>query len=256
MTPPTPDRRDVFWLRLALAFIWLATGLTFGFEGYQQAGRPYLWRLHLPDWLMGSTCLFEVLLGLRLLLGPAGTVLALLQAAMIVFFTAVLGWLEPELLWNPFGMLTKNVPLLALVGTVWMVERRGWSPRALWLLRAGMASIWVLEGLLPGLISQSEDLPRLLEDSGLALIDARTQLRIIAVLQILSGVAALVLRGWPLRALLVCQVLGLVAICLLVGWYRPLMLVHPFGPVSKNVSILIGTVVVLRRVSRPPSTLP
>ncbi len=246
------DRQDLFWLRLALAFIWLATGLTVVFPAYQQVGMVYLGRLRLQPWVMGAACLFEVLLGLRLLLGPAGTVLSLLQAAMILFFTVILGVIDPPLLWDSFGVLTKNVPLLALVGTVWLVEREGWTPRALWLLRGGMASIWILEGLLPSLLFQPEPLRDLLEDSGLALMDVRTQLRIIGVLEILSGVAVLLLRGWPLRLLLLAQVLGLASICGLVGWSRPLELVHPFGPVSKNVSILIGTVVALRRVSQIP----
>lgn len=248
MTPPAIDRRDVFWLRLALAFIWLATGLGIVFEAYKQVGRVYLPQLGLGDRAMGMACLFEVLLGLRLLLGPAGTVLALLQAVMIVFFTVVLAILDPALLWDPFGVLTKNVPLLALVGTVWLVEREGWTPRALWLLRGGMASIWLLEGILPALLFQSETLRDVLRWSGLALIDPGLELRIIAVLQILSAVAVLLLRGWPLRVLLVCQILGLVAICGLIGGYNKALLVHPFGPVTKNISILIGTVVVLRRV--------
>lgn len=248
MSPLSVDRRDVFWLRLSLAFIWLATGLGVLFPSYRTLGDRYLGLMHLPDRLMGVTCLFEVLLGLRLLLAPAGTVLALVQAAMIVFFTVVLGLVEPELLWHPYGMLTKNVPLLALVGTVWLVEREGWTSRALWLLRGGMASIWLLEGVLPCLLFQEEPMRQLLTRSGLALIDPGLQLRIIGVLQILSAVAVLVLSGWPLRALLVGHILGLAAISGVVGWYHPEMLTHPFGPVTKNVSILIGTVVVLRRV--------
>ncbi len=255
MTPSMVDRRDVFWLRLALAFIWLATGASVVFPAYQQVGRAYLLHLRLDtlmsDRVMGATCLFEVLLGLRLLLGPAGTWMALLQAAMIVGFTVILAIVEPALLWSPFGMLTKNVPLLALVGTVWMVEGNGWTPGALWLLRGGMASIWLLEGLLPALLFQSETLREVLESNGLAWIDPGVELRIIAVLQILSAVAVLVLRGWPLRLLLGCHIVGLVAICVLIGRYDNAMLVHPFGPVTKNVSILIGTVVVLRRVSLP-----
>jgi hypothetical protein len=245
------DRRDVFWLRFALAFIWLATGVGVVFPAYRQVGEYYLGLMHLgpqSEWIMGATCLFEVLLGLRLLLGPAGSILALLQAAMIVFFTGALAFIEPPLLWGPFGVLTKNVPLLALVGTVWLVEREGWTPRALWLLRVGMASIWVLE-LLPCTLFQAEQMRDLLTRSGLALIDPGVQLWIIGILQALVAIAVLVLRGWPLRLLLVCQVLGLAAICGLVSWHNRNLIVHPFGPVTKNISILIGTVVVLRRVS-------
>ena len=40
---------------------------------------------------------------------------------------------------------------------------------------------------------------------------------------------------------------GLVVIIILVTRYNPELWFHPFGPLTKNVSILVGTLVVLRR---------
>jgi len=146
-------------------------------------------------------------------------------------------------------VLTKNGPLLAIVGTQWLLEREGWTPRALWLLRSGMASIWLLEGLLPCLFFQQEMLRSLLGSTGLAFGNPGLVLGVTGGLQALSAVLALLLRGWPLRVLLAGQILGIIVICVLVTYDDRLALVHPFGPVTKNIPILIGTVVVFRRMS-------
>lgn len=241
--------RDGLWLRTGLAFIWLATGLGVLHPYYREVGAEALGRLGMPPWLMVATCAFEVLLGLRVLLGRADTWLVLLQAAMIVVFTVLLGISRPALLVDPFGVLTKNLPLLSMLATLWLLEREGWTPRALWILRVGMASIWFLEGLFPGLLFQSAKLRELLSGLGLPLGDPGLVLGIIGALQALSAVLVLVLRAWPLRLLLAGHILGLVAITILATRYDPLLWFHPFGPITKNIPILIGTAVVLYRVS-------
>ncbi len=250
MSVPSSADRDAFWLRAGLAFVWLATGLGIFHPEYREIGARYLQKLHLHPVVMEVTCLFEMLLGLRVLLGRTAAWLAGLQAAMIVTFTALLGWIEPRMLADPFGVLTKNVPLLAIVVTQWLLEREGWTPRALWVLRSGMASIWLLEGLLPAILFQRPELREVLEYYGLSFGHPVLVLRVTGALQAMSAMLALTPRGWVLRVVVACQVLGLVAICVLVTVYRPLLLVHPFGPVTKNVPILIGTLVVFRRVSQ------
>jgi DoxX-like family len=242
--------RDAVWLRLGLAFIWLATGLGVLHPRYQKIGQEYLTYFHLPAHLMVTTCIFEILLGLRVLLGRTNTWLMALQGTMIVAFTILLGWIEPKLLYDPKGVLTKNVPLLVLVVTQWLLEREGWTPRVLWLLRGGMASIWLLEGLLPATIFQQQELRDLLTYFGLGFGNPALVLGVTGALQALSAVLALLLWGWPLRLVLVAHALGLVAICILVTASAPWAWVHPFGPVTKNIPILVGTLVVLRQVSR------
>jgi hypothetical protein len=246
-------REHVLILRVALAFIWLATGLAVLHPYYREVGERYLGLLGLPPWVMSAACVVEVALGLRVLLGPAATWLALLQAGMIVAFTVVLAWIEPAMLWHPLGVLTKNVPLLALVGTLWLVEREGWTARARWLLRGGMASIWLLEGLLPDLLFPGDDGERLIASTGLAGSDPRLVLRLSGAAMMVSAVLALVLRGPPLRWLLLAQCAGLVAICVLLTRFDPLQWFHPFGPATKNVSILLGTLLVWRLECEPAS---
>jgi DoxX-like family len=41
-----------------------------------------------------------------------------------------------------------------------------------------------------------------------------------------------------------------VVLPLLVSWQHPLLWFHPFGPMTKNLPILFGTLLVLRRCPR------
>ena len=61
-----------------------------------------------------------------------------------------------------------------------------------------------------------------------------------------SGLAILVLRGRPLRWLLMLQAVGLLGICGLVTNYDPLLWFHFAGPLTKNVPLIVGTLVLLR----------
>jgi len=248
-TDPT-TKRDSLWLRAGLAFIWLATGLGVLSPYYREVGAESLGHLGMPPWLMIAACVFEVLLGLRVLLGRADTWLVLLQVAMIVVFTILLGISQPALLVDPFGVLTKNLALLSMLATLWLLEREGWTPRALWILRVGMASIWFLDGLFPCLLTQSEELRQLVAGLGLPLGDPGRLLAIIGGAQAILAVLVLVLRGWPLRVLLLGQIVGVVAITILVTRFNPLLWLHPFGPITKNIPILLGTAVVFSRLMR------
>src|SRR5690349_18829885 len=101
-------------------FVWLVTGLGVLHPYYREVGNAYLARLGLPDGLMYATCAGEVLLGLRVALGRATTAVTALQVVVIAGFTAILAILDPPLLVHPDGVLTKNLPLLATIGTAWL----------------------------------------------------------------------------------------------------------------------------------------
>lgn len=250
MTPLVASRL----LRLSVAFVWLFTGLAVLHPYYRLIGHTYLQRLGLPDSVMYATCGFEVLLGLRVALGPASGWLTLLQVAMVSAFTVILACLEPSMLLHPFGMLTKNVPLLAVVVTAWLLEREGWTPRTTWLLRGGLATIWITEGLLPKVVWIQDSEIEVVRRSGLVPIDEVLFLHLLGGALALSGVLALVLRGGPLRAVLAAQLVALVVLPVLVSLPEPTLWVHPFGPMTKNVPLLAGTAVLLLRTV--PSGLP
>ncbi len=238
---------DSFWLRCAIAFLWLATGLGVLDPAYREIGIDYLDRLGLPSWPMYATCVVEVALGLRVALGKPETWITVLQVLMIVCFTAILACLDPRLLVHPFGILAKNVPLLAVIGTCWLVRREGWTTRAQWLLRGGMSAIWIIEGVFPKIFFQELAEWRVVSQSGWIPGDFHTFLYFSGTIEVAAGMLALALRGRLLRCVLMCQIAALLAFTVILGWMDPQLWVHPFGPLTKNVPILAGTWIVLRR---------
>ena len=232
------------FLRAGLAFVWLATGLGVLHPAYRAAGAASLGRLGLPDWLMFVTCAGEVLLGLRVLLGQAATWLVALQLAAILTFSAILSFSEPELLRDPWSRLTKNIPLLVILVVVWIVEREGWTRRARWLLRGGLALPWLIEGLIHKmLLGISTPLT-----TYLLTWQHQDVARNVAVVGAIEAGAAIVSCGpytWAARPALRGQAAPLAAAMLLGSQQEPELWVHPFGPLTKNVPWLCGTLVVL-----------
>jgi hypothetical protein len=241
--------KETRWLRWSVAFVWLVTGVSVLHPYYRQTGSGYLAPLGLPDWVMVVTCAFEIVLGLRVALGPASTWVTAVQIVLVLGFTAILGVSHPELLVNPFGMLTKNLPLLAVVGTAWLVEREGWSLRALWLLRAGVAVIWITEGIFPKILFQQEAELAMVRRTPLLLAVPSGFLVFMGVCEAASGAGVLLLRGRPYRYLLACQLMALVGLPLLAGVMDPTLWVHPFEPLFKNVPIIAATVMLLRHAA-------
>jgi hypothetical protein len=229
-----------------VAFVWLATGLLVFHPTYREIGEAYLTRLHLPVVLMYATCAAEVLLGLRVAWGWATTWITILQIVLIAGFTLVLTVEEPLLLVHPLGMLTKNMPLLAIIGTTWLIEREGLTLRAQWLLRIGVSLIWITEGLLPKIFFQ-QPLEWEVVTRNQVSMNPAIFLALLGTLQTAAGVLTLLLRGRPLRWLLMAELVALVALPVLASWHHPEFWVHPFGPLIKNVPILAGTWVLLRR---------
>lgn len=240
---------DRFTLRAAVAFIWLVTGIGVVHPEYRRVGRDYLYRLGLPEWLMYAACSLEVVLALVVFLVPPRRWLTLGQVTLIGFYTVLLGWFEPALLVSPFGVLSKNISLAALILTAQLVENEGWSARACWMLRAGMAFIWIWEGVLACVLFQGLELRQVLAFTGVTSGNLRVLLIVVGLAQAAGGVAVLVLRGRLLQLLLACQVLGLVVISVLVSLYDPLLWWHPFGPLTKNVPLILGTALAARHCS-------
>ena len=247
MDPSSKSESDARLLRWAVAFVWLATGLLVVTPFYRQVGLEYLDRLGLPAWIMYATCLAEVVLGLRVALGKSATWLTVLQISMILTFSGILAVLQPILLVSPFGYLTKNIPLIAMIVTAWLLEREGWTRRAMWILRAGVGVIWLTEGLLPKILFQQTEELRLVDEQGITFVDPGEFLFWLGLAQALSGLLALTLQGRLLRCVLACQLFALVALPLLVSWHHPEYWAHPFGGLTKGMAICAGTWVLLRR---------
>jgi len=246
----TATPRELAWLKAGAASIWLTTALGVLHPYYREVGHAWLFRLGLPDALMWLACAGELVLGALVLALPPKTWLLAVQVGGVAFFTTVLAALDPRLLVHPFGMLTKNGPFVALVVATWLAAREGWTPRAWWTLRVGMALIWVTEGLFPKVFFQQPLELDVVARSGLVPMSPSGFLMLLGLAQAASGVLALVLRGRWLVALLAAQVAALVLLPALVSWQDPTLWFHPFGPMTKNLPLLAGTVEVLRRCRR------
>jgi hypothetical protein len=229
------------------AFVWLASAFGVLHPYYRASAAPYMEKLDLPNALMYATCVAEALIGLRVLIGPANTWMTVLQTGLIGTFTIIFAAVDPKLLVDPFGVLSKNVSLVAVIVAAWLLEREGWTLRAEWVLRAGLAFIWVWEGTFVNVVFQSDTLRDVIAATRVPLGDPSLFLTLGGIGEVLSGLALLFLRGRLLRWLLMVQAFGLLLICVLVTNYEPLLWFHFAGPLTKNVPLIVGTLVLLRR---------
>ena len=219
------------WLCLGVAYVWLWTGLAVFHPHYRALGEDYLAPLGLPPEVMYATCAAEVLLGLRVALGRAATWLTLFQVAMIAGFTAILSVSQPGLWLDPLGVLTKNIVLLVMIGTAWLLGREGWSDRAYWLLQGGLVGFWVVDALAAWMFAREERFFGATWPYGCAeLVLALTLLRP-------PGCSALVI--------LLAHVGWLLMLTVFASLPEPLLWFHPFGPLTKYVAVLVGTLVLM-----------
>jgi uncharacterized membrane protein YphA (DoxX/SURF4 family) len=235
---------DGRWIRGALAFVWLATGLGVLHPHYRAVGHEDLASLGLPDLVMYGTCLGEILLGARIVIGSMSTWLAVLQVVLILGFTVILTLIDPWLLAD--DVLIKNLPLLALIVTAWLHEREGWSPRALWMLRSGIAAFW-LAASITSLLFQMPEQVQFVAERAPAVANPAGFLRAVGVIQLLFGLSLLLPVGRLFWSILVCQILVLITGQVLLTLEQPVSWFHPFGPLTKNVPIVIGTCLVFLR---------
>lgn len=104
--------------RYALAFVWLATAAV-SLGGGRQIGYATLAQVGIKG-LLADLCVYggaalDLFLGLWALLGVAPQTCLRAQAALILLYTLLLTLIAPAFWLHPFGPLTKNIPLLALI---------------------------------------------------------------------------------------------------------------------------------------------
>jgi hypothetical protein len=243
-------QRDARLLRASLAAVWALTALGVLHPYYREVGESYLAPLGLPAWVMWATDAGELLLAAWVLRGPSSTLLTALQVSAVSVFTLLLAIQEPMLLVSPFGMLSKNLQFACVALAVWRLERRGWDRDLERFLAAGMALVWVTEGLLPKILFQQEIELSMAPEAGLTFAPPWVLVGVLGVAQLASGIAVLVLPKGPRAWLLLGQLLALLVLPIVVGFIRPTLWVHPFGPLIKNFPILAGTYLVYRRCSQ------
>jgi hypothetical protein len=241
---------DLFWMRFGVASLWLLTGILVLHPFYREVGRAYLALLGIPDLVMYLLCAFEVGLGVWILARGVSLRLAWLQTVTVVGFTVVLVASDPKIWVHPFGVLSKNIPFLALVWSAWMLESGGDLSKMRWVLLGGIAFIWLHEGIVPKILFQQAYEREVVARTGLVPMDPSRFLYWLGGAQAFSGVLLLALRGNTLRIVLSAQLIALLALPILVSLWEPDLWFHPFGPMTKNVPIVVATWILLQEEGR------
>lgn len=116
-------------LRLSLALLWIWTAIVSAFLYPAAASYALLARSGMPSAL--APLLLYGASALDLAFGLASVALArrwrrllwLAQAALIVFCSAVIALRLPEFLFHPYGPLSKNLPILAMLLLLYQLEK-------------------------------------------------------------------------------------------------------------------------------------
>lgn len=111
-------------VRYSLVVLWLGSGLVSLFN--DAAGRALLFALPRPlaDTLILGGAGIDLLLGFGLLIARWVAVVAWLQIAVILLYTALATALIPELWLDPLMPLGKNLPILAMTLLLARASRR------------------------------------------------------------------------------------------------------------------------------------
>ncbi len=115
------------FVTFALSATWILSG-AIGLWVLPEVGEKVAGRIGLygvaADIAAFGTCLMDIVVGLWVASRRAAGLCALVQMAIVLAYSLVLGIAIPELWSDPFGSLIKNLPMLALI-PVWAVLARG-----------------------------------------------------------------------------------------------------------------------------------
>ncbi len=142
------------------------------------------------------------------------------QAALILGFTAILTVTQPRLWLDPLGVVPLNLPLLALLATLWCLRREGWTGRALGWLRSAVAVFWLSRAAVG--LANGEPLFVIAAEALAAALAAGPGGRVLVAALLAQGAALVTFLGWH-------------------SWHDPQLWFHPFGPLTKLVPVLVAT---------------
>lgn len=111
------------------------------------------------------------------------------------------------------------------------------------LLRLSIAFVWLWSGLTSAFFYPEVLSFDLLDSVGITGAAGPLTLYGLSLLDVVIGL--LTLFGWKLRPLIVLQLISIFAYSLVVGIALPEFLFHPFGPVLKNLPLLVAIYILL-----------
>ena len=114
-------------LRMSIAVVWIFTAIVSAFvypaaESFDLLARTGIPPPLQPLMLYGAAA-FDLLLGIGILVLKRRRWLWLMQLALIGFYTVVIAIKLPEFLVHPYGPLTKNLPMLAAIWLLYVLEK-------------------------------------------------------------------------------------------------------------------------------------
>jgi uncharacterized membrane protein YphA (DoxX/SURF4 family) len=111
------------------------------------------------------------------------------------------------------------------------------------LLRISLALMWILTGLTSAFFYPSEESYALLEKTGITGTMAPLMLYGAAALDLLLGLALLFSIRLRMAASIQIAVMALYSLIITVA--LPAFWLHPFGPVSKNMPLIVATLILI-----------
>jgi len=134
----TPAQQADYWqgglfflkplLRLSIAFLWIFTGIISAFvfpvtESYAmlaEAGISGIWS---PIMLYGAAAM-NIILGIATLLAYRISLTGFIQILIMVIYTVIITFSQPEQWIHPFGPVSKNIPLIIATLMMIVLERK------------------------------------------------------------------------------------------------------------------------------------
>lgn len=222
-------------LRKSFGVFWLSQALLSPLMLWSGAS------LVVSNTVSGLLGLGALTLGLWSLWGKYWGLCSLMQALWLVIEGALLAWTNPLLLVHPLGVVSKSLTLLLLL--LYTNQNRP-------ALTTALSVVWLTEGLFPKILFQQEMELQMARWYTGWLLPGSLFLYGMGAAQLLSGVLVLTQHGALRRLLLKVQLVALLVLPLLVVGYDARLLFFPFGPLLKNIPILVGTWLILRPKER------
>ncbi|MEN8216841.1 MAG: NAD(P)H-binding protein [Pseudomonadota bacterium] len=111
------------------------------------------------------------------------------------------------------------------------------------LLRLSIGFLWIFTGIVSAFFYPIEESYKLLAATGISGIWAPIMLYSAAALDGMLGIATLV--GYRIRLVVGLQLLLMVSYIVMITWALPALWLHPFGPISKNLPLIVATLIML-----------
>ncbi len=134
----TPAQQADYWhgglfflkplLRLSIAFLWIFTGIISAFvfpvtQSYAMLAEAGISGIWAPILLYGAAAM-NFILGIAALFAYRVSLTGVIQILVIIFYTAIITFSQPEQWIHPFGPVSKNIPLIIATMIMIVLEKK------------------------------------------------------------------------------------------------------------------------------------